>query len=30
LLEETTLRFLGTDFTPPPESARAAYWWEVA
>ena len=30
LLEETTLRFLRTDFIPPPESARAAYWWEVA
>jgi len=30
LLEETTLRFLGTDFIPPPKSARAAYWWEVA
>ena len=30
LLEETTLRFLGTDFIPPPTSARAAYWWEVA
>ena len=30
LLEETTLRFLGTNFTPPPESARVSYWWEVA
>ena len=30
LLEETTLRFLGTDFIPPPESVRGAYWWEVA
>ena len=29
LLEETTLRFLGTNFTPPPESARVSYWWEV-
>ncbi len=30
LLEETTLRFLETDFIPPPKSARAAYWVEVA
>ena len=30
LLEETTLRFLGTNFPPPPESARVSYWWEVA
>ena len=30
LLEETTLRFLVTNFTPPPESARVSYWWEVA
>ena len=29
LLEQTTLRFLGTNWAPPPESARAAYWWEV-
>jgi len=30
LLEETTLHFLRTDFIPPPESVRGAYWWEVA
>ena len=29
LLEKTTLRFLGTDFTPPDGSTGASYWWEV-